>query len=71
MGLISVLATQLACHKVWAALRCLLIAAQGAEDVINKSFAFEISTHTDNMFYIADTDKEKVSRANHTSLLQQ
>lgn len=37
--------------------KCLSI--KGAEDIINKPHAFEISTHTDNMFYFADSDKEK------------
>jgi hypothetical protein len=37
--------------------KCLSI--KGAEDVVNKPHAFEISTNSDSMFYIADTDKEK------------
>lgn len=37
--------------------KCLSI--KGAEDTINKPFAFEISTHTESMFFIADTEKEK------------
>lgn len=37
--------------------KCLSI--KGAEDTINKPNAFEISTHTDSMYFIADTDKEK------------
>lgn len=37
--------------------RCLSI--KGAEDAINKPFAFEISTADTNMYFIADTDKEK------------
>lgn len=37
--------------------RCLSI--KGAEDAINKPFAFEISTIDDSMFFIADNDKEK------------
>lgn len=36
---------------------CLSI--KGAEDVINKPFSFEIATHTDCMFFMADSDKEK------------
>mmetsp|Transcript_28886 Transcript_28886/g.53073 ORF Transcript_28886/g.53073 Transcript_28886/m.53073 type:complete len:137 (-) Transcript_28886:749-1159(-) len=36
---------------------CLSI--KGAEDTINKPYAFEISTQTDNQFFIADSDKEK------------
>lgn len=28
---------------------------------MNKPHAFEISTNSDSMFYIADTDKEKVA----------
>lgn len=40
--------------------KCLSI--KGAEDVVNKPHAFEISTNSDSMFYIADTDKEKVCR---------
>jgi hypothetical protein len=35
--------------------RCLSI--KGAEDVLNKPHAFEISTKDDSMFFIADTDK--------------
>ena len=35
--------------------KCLSI--KGAEDTINKPNAFEISTHTESMFFIADTDK--------------
>ncbi|PNH04753.1 Pleckstrin y domain-containing protein 1 [Tetrabaena socialis] len=37
--------------------KCLSI--KGAEDTINKANAFEISTQTASMFFIADTDKEK------------
>ncbi|KAK9844674.1 hypothetical protein WJX74_005362 [Apatococcus lobatus] len=37
--------------------RCLSI--KGAEDTINKPFAFEISTIDDSMFFIADSEKEK------------
>jgi len=37
--------------------KCLSI--KGAEDAINKPHAFEISTTDDNMFFIADSDKEK------------
>ncbi|GAB4821952.1 hypothetical protein N2152v2_008998 [Parachlorella kessleri] len=37
--------------------KCLSI--KGAEDAINKPHAFEISTTEANMFFIADTDKEK------------
>ncbi|KAK6788204.1 hypothetical protein RDI58_016729 [Solanum bulbocastanum] len=36
---------------------CLTV--KGAEDVINKPFAFELSTRRDTMFFIADTEKEK------------
>eukprot|EP00967_Tisochrysis_lutea_P155472 scaffold311261_cov17-Tisochrysis_lutea.AAC.1 len=35
--------------------KCLSI--KGAEDTINKPFAFEISTHAESMFFIADTEK--------------
>ena len=35
--------------------RCLSI--KGAEDTINKPFAFEISTIDDSMFFIADSEK--------------
>ena len=35
--------------------RCLSI--KGAEDLLNKPHAFEISTTDDSMFFIADTDK--------------
>ncbi|KAL4458632.1 hypothetical protein ABPG75_013497 [Micractinium tetrahymenae] len=37
--------------------RCLSI--KGAEDAINKPHAFEISTTDQNMYFIADSDKEK------------
>mmetsp|Transcript_16907 Transcript_16907/g.46670 ORF Transcript_16907/g.46670 Transcript_16907/m.46670 type:complete len:145 (+) Transcript_16907:1360-1794(+) len=37
--------------------KCLSI--KGAEDTINKPFAFEISTHAESMFFIADTEKDK------------
>ncbi|KAG2491125.1 hypothetical protein HYH03_010569 [Edaphochlamys debaryana] len=37
--------------------KCLSI--KGAEDTINKANAFEISTQTESMFFIADSDKEK------------
>lgn len=37
--------------------RCLSI--KGAEDVINKPFAFEISTTENSMYFVADKDKEK------------
>jgi hypothetical protein len=40
--------------------KCLSI--KGAEDVINKPHAFEISTHSESMYFIADSDKEKVSQ---------
>ncbi len=35
--------------------KCLSI--KGAEDTINKPFAFEISTHNESMFFIADSEK--------------
>ncbi|KAJ9520198.1 hypothetical protein QJQ45_030120 [Haematococcus lacustris] len=37
--------------------KCLSI--KGAEDTINKAYAFEISTHTESMFFIAESEKEK------------
>lgn len=37
--------------------KCLSV--KGAEDTINKPCAFEISTHVDTMYFIADNDKEK------------
>ncbi|CAI5988482.1 unnamed protein product [Closterium sp. NIES-64] len=37
--------------------RCLTI--KGAEDVINRAHAFELSTSNDTLFFIADSDKEK------------
>lgn len=40
--------------------KCLSI--KGAEDTINKANAFEISTQTESMFFIADTDKVGVRR---------
>ncbi|KAF3791313.1 Pleckstrin-like proteiny domain-containing protein 1 [Nymphaea thermarum] len=36
---------------------CLTV--KGAEDALNKPFAFEISTRTDVMYFIADSEKEK------------
>lgn len=36
---------------------CLTI--KGAEDVLNKQFAFELSTRSDTMYFIADSDKDK------------
>ncbi|KAI4385575.1 hypothetical protein MLD38_003585 [Melastoma candidum] len=36
---------------------CLTV--KGIEDVVNKPFAFEISTHHDTMFFIADFEKEE------------
>ena len=35
--------------------KCLSI--KGAEDTINKPHAFEITTHSESFFFIADTDK--------------
>lgn len=41
---------------IWAQVnRCLSI--KGAEDILNKPHAFEVSTTDDSMFFIADTDK--------------
>ena len=39
--------------------RCLSI--KGAEDVINRAHAFELSTHSETMFFIADSDKVTAS----------
>ncbi|OAY62529.2 hypothetical protein MANES_01G162600v8 [Manihot esculenta] len=36
---------------------CLTV--KGAEDVLNKPFAFELSTSQDTMYFIADSEKEK------------
>ncbi|KAL9231429.1 hypothetical protein vseg_006661 [Gypsophila vaccaria] len=36
---------------------CLTV--KGAEDVVNKQFAFELSTKDDTMYFIADSEKEK------------
>jgi len=36
---------------------CLTV--KGAEDVLNKPFAFELSTSRETMYFIADSDKEK------------
>ncbi|PIA59350.1 hypothetical protein AQUCO_00400321v1 [Aquilegia coerulea] len=36
---------------------CLTV--KGAEDVLNKQFAFELSTNSETMYFIADSDKEK------------
>ncbi|KAF5751387.1 pleckstrin y domain-containing protein 1 [Tripterygium wilfordii] len=37
--------------------KCLTV--KGAEDIVNKPFAFELSTNHDTMYFIADTEKEK------------
>ncbi|CAL1361228.1 unnamed protein product [Linum trigynum] len=37
--------------------KCLTV--KGAEDILNKPFAFELSTNQDTMYFIADSDKEK------------
>ena len=34
---------------------CLTV--KGAEDVLNRPFAFELSTSRETMYFIADTDK--------------
>ncbi|KAL8093612.1 pleckstrin homology domain-containing protein 1 [Apium graveolens] len=36
---------------------CLTV--KGAEDVLHKQFAFELSTREDTMYFIADSEKEK------------
>ena len=36
---------------------CLTV--KGAEDVLNRQFAFELSTPTETMYFIADAEKEK------------
>ncbi|KAF8397312.1 hypothetical protein HHK36_016225 [Tetracentron sinense] len=36
---------------------CLTV--KGAEDVINKHFAFELSTNRETMYFVADSEKEK------------
>eukprot|EP00252_Welwitschia_mirabilis_P005899 TRINITY_DN16494_c0_g1_i1.p1 TRINITY_DN16494_c0_g1~~TRINITY_DN16494_c0_g1_i1.p1 ORF type:complete len:217 (+),score=24.96 TRINITY_DN16494_c0_g1_i1:93-743(+) len=36
---------------------CLTV--KGAEDALNKPFAFELSTNAETMYFIADSDKEK------------
>ena len=49
---------RLHCKCSWLSLqvnRCLSI--KGAEDILNKPHAFEVSTTDDSMFFIADTDK--------------
>ncbi|KAK8545008.1 hypothetical protein V6N13_066317 [Hibiscus sabdariffa] len=37
--------------------QCLTV--KGAEDIVNKAFAFELSTRDSTMYFIADTEKEK------------
>lgn len=37
--------------------KCLTV--KGAEDIINKRFAFEVSDNQDTFYFIADSDKEK------------
>lgn len=37
--------------------KCLSI--KGAEDTVNKPFAFEVSTNNESMFFIAESEKEK------------
>lgn len=46
----------------WQVNRCLSI--KGAEDVLNRPHAFEISTIENNMFFIADSDKVSVAGRN-------
>ena len=36
---------------------CLTV--KGAEDVLNRQYAFELSTQSDTMYFIADSEKEK------------
>ncbi|XVF68958.1 hypothetical protein PTKIN_Ptkin11bG0042500 [Pterospermum kingtungense] len=36
---------------------CLTV--KGAEDVVNKAFAFELSTRDSTMYFVADTEKDK------------
>ncbi|KAK0599331.1 hypothetical protein LWI29_004326 [Acer saccharum] len=36
---------------------CLTV--KGAEDVLNKQYAFELSLRTETMYFIADSEKEK------------
>ncbi|GAA0186451.1 hypothetical protein Leryth_008600 [Lithospermum erythrorhizon] len=36
---------------------CLTV--KGAEDVLNKQHAFEVSTRSETMYFVADTEKEK------------
>ncbi|XWS53018.1 hypothetical protein CRYUN_Cryun11dG0121900 [Craigia yunnanensis] len=36
---------------------CLTV--KGAEDIVNKAFAFELSTRDSTMYFVADTEKEK------------
>jgi hypothetical protein len=35
------------------------LSVKGAEDALNKAFAFEVSTSSDTMYFVADSDKEK------------
>ena len=35
------------------------LSVKGAEDALNKPYAFELSTNMDTMYFIADSDKEK------------
>lgn len=42
-------------HDATQVSKCLSI--KGAEDTINKPFAFEISTHSESMFFIAQSEK--------------
>lgn len=37
--------------------KCLSI--KGAEDIVNRAYAFEISTTDSSMYFIADNDKDK------------
>ena len=37
--------------------KCLTV--KGAEDVLNKPYAFELSTSQETMYFIADSEKEK------------
>ncbi|CAI7731668.1 unnamed protein product [Closterium sp. NIES-54] len=44
--------------------RCLTI--KGAEDVINRAHAFELSTSNDTLFFIADSDKVRCMAGWHS-----
>ena len=44
-------------HGVIPVANCLTV--KGTEDILNRQYAFELSTRSDTMYFIADSEKEK------------